>query len=329
MKGETKVLARTESTISHFNMGIDVASYFENILQTEKTLATAIAAQRTLTMVLEKCSARTLQELVKLLKEASNEMKSVDCSVSSVVSGCELFLRFITLASKLEEGTFEEIRSVMLTKGMHFLEKMMSARNKIARLGANNISDGSKVLVHSRSRTVVATLKEAYAMNKRFEVYVTQSSFNEATTEKSNERNDVMGELRSCGIPCTVILDSAVGYVMGEVHCVMLGAEGVAESGGIINKIGTYTIALCAKMLNKPVYVMCESFKFVRLYPLNQQDLPDEFKFHASTISKTKDLSQEHPLVDYTPPSLLTLLYTDLGILTPSAVSDELIKLYL
>jgi len=329
MKGEGKVLARTES---HFNMGIDVASYFENILRTEQTLATAIAAQRTLTMVLEKCSARTLQELVKLLQEASNEMKSVDCSVSSVVSGCELFLRFITLASKLEEGTFEEIRAVMLTKGMHFLEKMMSARNKIAKLGANNISDGSKVLVHSRSRTVVATLKEAHAMNKRFEVFVTQSSFLETTSEKSDskcERNDVMAELRSCGIPCTVILDSAVGYIMGEVHCVMLGAEGVVESGGIINKIGTYTIALCAKMLNKPVYVMCESFKFVRLYPLNQQDLPNEFKFYASTISKTKDLSNEHPLVDYTPPSLLTLLYTDLGILTPSAVSDELIKLYL
>ena len=52
-------------------------------------------------------------------------------------------------------------------------------------------------------------------------------------------------------------------------------------------------------------------------------------QFYASTISKTKDLSNEHPLVDYTPPSLLTLLYTDLGILTPSAVSDELIKLYL
>ena len=46
----------------------------------------------------------------------------------------------------------------------------------------------------------------------------------------------------------------------------------------LIFQIGTYTIALCAKMLNKPVYVMCESFKFVRLYPLNQQDLPNEFK---------------------------------------------------
>ena len=45
-----------------------------------------------------------------------------------------------------------------------------------------------KVLVHSRSRTVVATLKEAHAMNKRFEVYVTQSSFLETATEKSNSK---------------------------------------------------------------------------------------------------------------------------------------------
>ncbi len=34
-------------------------------------------------------------------------------------------------------------------------------------------------------------------------------------------------------------------------------------------------------------------------------------------------------MVDYTPPIYLTLLFTDLGVLTPSAVSDELIKLYL
>ena len=67
--------------------------------------------------------------------------------------------------------------------------------------------------------------------------------YNEPSPGLSNKhfinycRNDVMAELRSCGIPCTVILDSAVGYVMGEVHCVMLGAEGVVESGGIINKV--------------------------------------------------------------------------------------------
>ena len=34
------------------------------------------------------------------------------------------------------------------------------------------------------------------------------------------------------------------------------------------------------------------------------------------------------PAVDYTPPEYITLLFTDLGVLTPSAVSDELIRLY-
>jgi len=42
-----------------------------------------------------------------------------------------------------------------------------------------------------------------------------------------------------------------------------------------------------------------------------------------------KKLEMEHPLVDYTPPAYITLLFTDIGTLTPSAVSDELIKLYI
>jgi translation initiation factor eIF-2B subunit alpha len=44
---------------------------------------------------------------------------------------------------------------------------------------------------------------------------------------------------------------------------------------------------------------------------------------------RSKDLRLEHPLIDYTQPALVTLLFTDIGILTPSAVSDELVKLYL
>lgn len=54
------------------------------------------------------------------------------------------------------------------------------------------------------------------------------------------------------------------------------------------------------------------------------------FQYSAALLSSPScDLTNEHPMVDYTPPSYITLLFTDLGILTPSAVSDELIKLYL
>ena len=40
-------------------------------------------------------------------------------------------------------------------------------------------------------------------------------------------------------------------------------------------QIGTYQMAVMAKALNKPFYVVAESFKFVRMYPLNQGDLPN------------------------------------------------------
>ncbi|KAK9688405.1 Initiation factor 2 subunit family [Popillia japonica] len=79
--------------------------------------------------------------------------------------------------------------------------------------------------------------------------------------------------------------------------------------------------------MKKPLYVLTESFKFTRLYPLSQGDLPDEYKYTKNM--RNEDLKPQHPLVDYTPPTYITLLFTDLGILTPSAVSDELINLYL
>ena len=48
-----------------------------------------------------------------------------------------------------------------------------------------------RILVHSRSRTVVDTLKEAHAMHKRLTVYVTQSSFSTSTETASVDSGDV------------------------------------------------------------------------------------------------------------------------------------------
>ena len=72
-----------------------------------------------------------------------------------------------------------------------------------------------------------------------------------------------------------------------------------------------------------------ESYKFARLFPLDQQDLQMEQKhidFGPLLPPATRVLN---PSRDYTPPSFISLLFTDLGVLTPAAVSDELIQLYL
>lgn len=167
---------------------------------------------------------------------------------------------------------------------------------------------------------VLETLILAAKSNKRFHVFVTRSS-------PDNRGEQMCTELEQAGIECTLILDSSIGYIMETIDIVMVGAEGVVESGGVINRIGTFTMALCAREMQKPFYVLAESFKFSRLYPLNQRDLPNDYKYHTKHLNS--DISKAHPLVDYTPPAYITLLFTDLGILTPSAVSDELIKLYL
>lgn len=70
---------------------------------------------------------------------------------------------------------------------------------------------------------------------------------------------------------------------------VIVGAEGVVENGGIVNKIGTFTCAMVAKAMNKPFYVAAESYKFARLYPLNQRDFPETL-FGAQ---ETEDCSTE------------------------------------
>ncbi|KAI4459303.1 translation initiation factor eif-2b subunit alpha [Holotrichia oblita] len=315
----------------------DIEKYFCNILQKEEDVSAGIAAIRTLLEIIKNDRSSTVQELDENLKVGIDVMRNTNYPITAINSGCELFLRFITFA-KLDRNSIEDCKVIMLNRGLLFLKKLNEARAKIVKLAGQFIVDGSQILTHSRSRVVLQTLKEAAKQKKRFHVYATISAPDDSgynslinfcclciTVYVCSER--IANELQRAGIACTLILDSAVGYVMEKVDFIMVGAEGVVESGGIINKIGTYTIGLCAKEMKKPLYVLTESFKFTRLYPLSQGDLPDEYKYTKNM--RNKDLKAQHPLVDYTPPTYITLLFTDLGILTPSAVSDELINLYL
>ncbi|NXU37151.1 EI2BA factor, partial [Drymodes brunneopygia] len=299
----------------------DLIETFRAQLRDDPDVASAVAAIRALLGFLKQDRGETIQGLRNSLRDAIDTLSRVDSSVA-VSSGGELFLRFISLTS-LEYSDYSKCKEIMIERGEIFLTKVSLSRNKIAKLCHPFIRDGARILTHAYSRVVLRVLEAAVEAKKRFSVYVTESQPDEAGQVLINLVFILLN------IPVTVILDAAVGYIMEKVDLVLVGAEGVVESGGIINKIGTNQIAVCAKAQNKPFYVVAESFKFVRLFPLNQQDVPDRFKYKADTLETGQNLTEEHPWIDYTSPSLITLLFTDLGVLTPSAVSDELIKLYL
>ncbi|KAG2281620.1 hypothetical protein Bca4012_050089 [Brassica carinata] len=285
-------------------------------------LAEAVAAIRAMAAVIRASEATTMMELEIELKKASDTLKSWDKTSISLTAGCDLFIRYVTRTSALEYEDFNSAKSRLLERAEKFGEISCKARKIIAMLSQDFIFDGCTVLVHGLSRVVLEVLKTAAQNNKLFRVLCTEGRPDGTGVLLSNE-------LSKLDIPVKLLLDSAVAYSMDEVDMVFVGADGVVESGGIINMMGTYQIALVAHSMNKPVYVAAESYKFARLYPLDQKDMAPALRPIEFGVKIPAKVEVERSARDYTPPQYLTLLFTDLGVLSPSVVSDELIQLYL
>ena len=104
-----------------------------------------------------------------------------------------------------------------------------------------------------------------------------------------------------------------------DIDCILTGADAICENGGIINKVGTYTISVCAKQYSKPFYVLFGALKFLKMYVLEQKDLNEMNKKYSNT---------NNGIVDFTPPEFISTFITDKGIFLPYAICDEIIKLF-
>lgn len=328
---------------------------FRRFVSDQPHIAIAVAAMQALTAVVRESHAQTMMGLEKELSEAIQSLKACNPASISLAAGCELFSRHVTRTA-LDTQEFSSCVARLVERGQFLANLSANSRHAIASSIDQFITAGSRILVHGYSRVVISALKAAHAKGKHFSLVVTEG-------RPDCDGYRVIDELSALGIPCTLIVDAAVAYAMERIDIVMVGAEGVAESGGIINKIGTYTLCVMAKAFKRPVYVCAECYKFARLFPLHQRDLPesqsqqllfmpattetrpDSPLASPSTLASPSNLDRrpvihpffdqksslvkiDNPSCDYTPPMYITLLFTDLGILTPSAVSDELIKLY-
>jgi translation initiation factor eIF-2B subunit alpha len=305
------------------------------ILSKDPNTAVAVAAINVLTSIIRHSAATTLMELEIDLKAAIDNLKTQGSFSSiSLSAGCELFSRYVT-RTYTDIPDFFQCKERIIQRGQEFAQIAAGSKSDIAALMYRFVSEDKVILIHGYSRVVVFALVNAAKRGRFFRVVTTQGM-----PDKAGEQN--VKALTAAGIPVTLILDSAVGHYIERADLVLFGADGVMENGGVINKVGSFQIAVVAKAMKVPVYVCAESYKFARLYPLKQSDVPQTTKILKGALS-TEDITTElkltekeksnftvwDPSCDYTPPEYITLLFTDLGILTPSAVSDELIKLYL
>lgn len=318
---DSQLLPETDVKDSESGKPFSVIDEFNN-WRKQPDLAEAVAAIRSLAAVIRSSQATTMMELEIELKKASDSLKSWDTTSISLTAGCDLFMRYVTRTSALEYEDFKSAKSRLIERAEKFGEISCKARRIIAMLSQDFIFDGCTILVHGFSRVVMEVLKLAAQNKKLFRVFCTEGRPDRTGLRLSNE-------LAKLDVPVKLLIDSAVAYTMDEVDMVLVGADGVVESGGIINMMGTYQIALVAHSMNKPVYVAAESYKFARLYPLDQKDMAPALRPIDFGVPIPSKVEVEKSARDYTPPQYLTLLFTDLGVLSPSVVSDELIQLYL
>jgi translation initiation factor eIF-2B subunit alpha len=231
------------------------------------------------------------------------------------------------------------LRQHLLSNSRLFVQRAKEARSKIAVHALPFITPEATIVTYGPSRVVTTLLQRAAESGKYFNVIAITPS----TPALQTQMKDQASALRNKHVPTSLIPAHATAYALSTLPksdpaLVICGASTVLENGGVTSTLGGYQVALLAKALQKPFYIATESYKFVQLYPLSQSDLPlqqEVVKFEGGEETggdvKPKDGKKqllEEEMVDYTPPELITALITENGVMTPNAVSEELIKLW-
>ncbi|CAH2599729.1 Methylthioribose-1-phosphate isomerase [Rhodovastum atsumiense] len=148
-------------------------------------------------------------------------------------------------------------------------------------------------------------------------------------------------ELRSHGVPHTVVADNAGGHLMqhGEVDLVIVGTDRVTRQGDVANKIGTYLKALAARDNDVPFWVACPSSTIDWTVADGLAEIPIEERSGAEvtdvtgrmadgTIATVRVTPSEaaNPAFDVTPARLVTGLITERGCCP--ATTDGLLSLF-
>ncbi len=135
------------------------------------------------------------------------------------------------------------------------LAELDTARERIAKTYLKIAPDNASIVTASFSDNVLACLQAAHARGGIEHVTVLES-------RPLLEGRFLVVALKEAGIPASLAADGLGPGLVAEASAVLIGADGVLKDGAVVNKIGSYGLALAAKAHGKPFHVACETLKF-------------------------------------------------------------------
>lgn len=198
-----------------------------------------------------------------------------------------------------------------------YLGLITSAKKNSIDKCAKYLTNYDKILTHCHSSTVVDLIKEISKGDKNFEVVSTE-------TRPLYQGRITAKNLIDAGIKTTLIADSAAeSFAINRgsvpVDAVFLGSDQIMKGGYVINKIGSWGIAVAAHYGGKPVYIVSNLLKFDKdsVY----SDLEIEIREDRELWPEApRGLDMYNPAFEIIDNVLIAGFVTELGIIKPSEV---------
>ncbi|MCD6503070.1 MAG: translation initiation factor IF-2B subunit alpha [Thermoplasmata archaeon] len=197
-------------------------------------------------------------------------------------------------------------KDVILKRLKDYLTEIQSAKSKTAEIFIKNIEIPSEVvfMTHSYSSAVLELFKKLSSMDISFEVILTES-------RPDFEGIHLANELEDLGIKYEIITDAQMGLMIKRADVVVVGADCITRRLDVINKAGTFLLALSANYYSVPFYVLAERFKF---HPIINHGEELELMERELTV---QGKAVRNILFDVTPSRLVTAILTERDIVKP------------
>ncbi len=230
------------------------------------------------------------EELKRALEDMRREIPAVNRTMASLYN----LARFVPIT-----GNPDLVRS----KAEEFIRLGEEAKREIGNIGSELIDENEVVITHSFSSAVLEIFKAAKRKGKHFRVILAESA-------PDFEGIALARELDSLGVPFEVITDAQMGLFAERATLALVGADNVTRDGAVVNKAGTYLLALACHDNRVPFYVAAESFK---LHPeLSSEEVEIVERPYARQGYRVRNF-----LFDITPWRYVRGVITEFGILVP------------
>jgi methylthioribose-1-phosphate isomerase len=209
-----------------------------------------------------------------------------------------------------------------------FARQIINARLSRAERTAALLPDSARVLTHCNiSGELVAVAQLCKTMGKEISVIATE------TRPYLQGSRLTAWELAQAGVAVSVIPDCAAAQVMsrGAVNAIVVGADRCAQNGDVINKVGTYPLALMAKEFGIPFYALVQDpGGLVRGEDVPIEERPAKelltFQGEPLLVEGGDKLAARYPAFDVTPAALITCLVGFDDLFTPESFKRRYLK---